>query len=576
MAGNEIQSTAVPSACETGKTVFRRKEKMTATLQKQKTGTWSSIFPNEQVTEQQSALFVKKLLAVGISNITYLRTIFPEHAFGDRCLEDLNLKILRDDSTVKGCFDALDKKYLRMITIGIYKDPGDSNTVVESYTFKFSYNTNEGVTIYRNEDQIASAHSPAETRKATIKLLRTIVVLTQTLTPLPDDVMMTMKLLYYDDVTPQDYEPPGFQPTTSDDFTFKEEAMNIRVGDVSTFEMCDEQLEDSQIALPSAQSSPQPQMIDTGNAVGRANEPMESSEVNQVNHNTQKMGPTTLAHNEDDQFEVRCPCGCNEDDGLMVLCGLCKTWQHAVCFALLHEDQVPELHVCDQCAQLEGEGGQPCTDSFLQFLSPIALQATCTWRRALLACTEVSRLVTPTFAKRLGVEMNVAQGLVNRLEREGFVRPPGKGKSNKQGRVVNKDKILGEGMKKYFDKGKSKNHLNTNIANTEENDSQMPDEQVESITKKASVMDISGKKFKTSTVAVDKTITQPSTVPAQDKGGAATAQSSKKDHQPLAVVQEKTGCCPTLTNQQTVAEKPTAPVPNTDKKIPTTTSCPCC
>lgn len=66
---------------------------------------------------------------------------------------------------------------------------------------------------------------------------------------------------------------------------------------------------------------------------------------------------------------------------------------------------------------------------------------------------------------------------------------------------------------------------------------------------------------------MDKTITQPSTVPAQDKGGAATAQSSKKDHQPLAVVQEKTGCCPTLTNQQTVAEKPTAPVPNTDKKI---------
>lgn len=80
----------------------------------------------------------------------------------------------------------------------------------------------------------------------------------------------------------------------------------------------------------------------------------------------------------------------------MVLCGLCKTWQHAVCFALLQEEEVPELHVCDLCAQvrplplhisrvqltpsdlfpfqLEGEGGRSCTDSFLQFLSPIALQ----------------------------------------------------------------------------------------------------------------------------------------------------------------------------------------------------------
>ncbi|XP_065910178.1 HORMA domain-containing protein 1-like [Dysidea avara] len=94
-----------------------------------KAGTWSAIFPTEQVTEQQSTLFVKKLLAVAVSNITYLRTIFPEHAFGDRCLEDLNLKILRDDSAcpgacqviqwVKGCFDALDKKYLRMIVIGV-------------------------------------------------------------------------------------------------------------------------------------------------------------------------------------------------------------------------------------------------------------------------------------------------------------------------------------------------------------------------------------------------------------------------------------------------------------------------
>lgn len=47
---------------------------------------WSSMFPVEQVTEQQSTLFAKKLLAVAISNITYLRAIFPERAYGDRCL----------------------------------------------------------------------------------------------------------------------------------------------------------------------------------------------------------------------------------------------------------------------------------------------------------------------------------------------------------------------------------------------------------------------------------------------------------------------------------------------------------
>ena len=49
-----------------------------------------------------------------------------------------------------------------------------------------------------NGNKITGAYSEAETKKATIKLLRTIVVLTQTLKPLPDDVMMTMKLLYHD------------------------------------------------------------------------------------------------------------------------------------------------------------------------------------------------------------------------------------------------------------------------------------------------------------------------------------------------------------------------------------------
>ena len=39
---------------------------------------WSQVFPTELKTMHQSEMFVKKLLAVGLSSITYLRTIFPE------------------------------------------------------------------------------------------------------------------------------------------------------------------------------------------------------------------------------------------------------------------------------------------------------------------------------------------------------------------------------------------------------------------------------------------------------------------------------------------------------------------
>ena len=35
-------------------------------------------------------------------------------------------------------------------------------------------------------------------------------------------------------VTPENYEPPGFQATLDDDFAFKDETTNIKVGDVFT------------------------------------------------------------------------------------------------------------------------------------------------------------------------------------------------------------------------------------------------------------------------------------------------------------------------------------------------------
>ena len=53
---------------------------------------------------------------------------------------------------------------------------------------QFSYTTNrtdDSISIYRNGTKLAQAASPHETRKATTTLLRTIVVLTQTLKPLP-------------------------------------------------------------------------------------------------------------------------------------------------------------------------------------------------------------------------------------------------------------------------------------------------------------------------------------------------------------------------------------------------------
>lgn len=58
----------------------------------------------------------------------------------------------------------------------------------------------------------------------------------------------------------------------------------------------------------------------------------------------------------------------------------------------------------------------------------VASQATCLWRRALKACMDMSRVLAPTLAKRLGTENTVANGLISRMDKEGFLRSNNRGK----------------------------------------------------------------------------------------------------------------------------------------------------
>lgn len=45
------------------------------------------LLPNQVVSEQQSLVVIKKLLAIGVSGITYLRGLFPEKAYGSKYVE---------------------------------------------------------------------------------------------------------------------------------------------------------------------------------------------------------------------------------------------------------------------------------------------------------------------------------------------------------------------------------------------------------------------------------------------------------------------------------------------------------
>ncbi|XP_004632549.1 HORMA domain-containing protein 1 [Octodon degus] len=202
-----------------------------ATVQLQRTSMSTLVFPNKISTEQQSLVLVKRLLAVSVSCITYLRGIFPECAYGTRYLDALAI----EPKKMLGCYDALQKKYLRMVILAVYTNPEDPQTISEYYQFKFKYTKNGPIMDFVSKNQSSeSSMSSADTKKASILLIRKIYILMQNLGPLPNDVCLTMKLFYYDEVTPPDYQPPGFKDGDCEGLIFEGDPMYLNVGEVPT------------------------------------------------------------------------------------------------------------------------------------------------------------------------------------------------------------------------------------------------------------------------------------------------------------------------------------------------------
>ncbi|XP_040000456.1 zebrafish testis-expressed 38 [Xiphias gladius] len=217
--------------------------KMCLRKNKEATAEWTGLFLSELKTKQESLVFVKRMMAVAVSSITYLRGIFPEDAYRSRYLEDLCIKVLREDCNtpgaskvvkwMMGCFDALEKQYLQIVFIGVYTNPGEPNCIIESYQFKFKYTENgPEMDILRNNVEMRVTLE--DTKRASVLLVRKLFLLMQNLEALPNNVYLTMKLYYYDDITPADYQPPGFKEGECDSLWFEGTAVHFKVGEVQT------------------------------------------------------------------------------------------------------------------------------------------------------------------------------------------------------------------------------------------------------------------------------------------------------------------------------------------------------
>ncbi|MEN2499547.1 MAG: HORMA domain-containing protein 1, partial [Marteilia pararefringens] len=281
---------------------------------------WTEIFPAQVNTRPHSVVMIKKLMAVAISNVLYLRALLPESAFSERRIDSLELpdddeknkrskgkkkaftrlKILKDDTPassqiikwLKGSFEALDKNYLRKLEFSICSDISGKRCALETYCFDVEYAQSSsrggfqedlqscapsaaltiGSTFHPKQQNASSLHTMTfdsqsaasqatvptcsnntsttrtavvETqrslRRCTTRLLRTLIVLTQSLDDLPQpespqqcaELFLTMRLFYRDQLVPLEFEPSGFRNCkTLLEYPFK--TATIKAGEVDT------------------------------------------------------------------------------------------------------------------------------------------------------------------------------------------------------------------------------------------------------------------------------------------------------------------------------------------------------
>lgn len=206
------------------------------------------------VTKTQSFTLVKNMFRLAVSSICYLRNIFPEECFkktsyGGQSVHQLqcaemndsgNIRVLNEDAFLlsqwleRSVFDALEKGYLHSMTFLVYnKDRATSEvTVIETYSFSVQYMTGD------EPARINGAPVTLQnTKMQAIAFIRCLVEFATTLDVLPEDRWLTLKLTYYEDVTPIDYEPMFFSAATDFDsskFSINKNAIKIRIGKIGT------------------------------------------------------------------------------------------------------------------------------------------------------------------------------------------------------------------------------------------------------------------------------------------------------------------------------------------------------
>ncbi|CAK9144303.1 unnamed protein product [Ilex paraguariensis] len=143
-------------------------------------------------------------------------------------------------------YDALQKKYLKTLLFCVCE--AIEGPMIEEYAFSFSYSHSDSQEVSMNVSRTGNEKggtfkcnstteiTPNQMRSSACKMVRTLIQLMRTLDKMPEERTILMKLLYYDDITPADYEPPFFRTCTEEEahHPWMKNPLKMEVGNVNS------------------------------------------------------------------------------------------------------------------------------------------------------------------------------------------------------------------------------------------------------------------------------------------------------------------------------------------------------
>ena len=255
-----------------------------------------------------------------------------------------------------------------------------------------------------------------ELYRQTRLLLRQTLQATQTLELLPPKAFIHVQLAYYEDITPPNYHPPGYEecPVESSVKNVPEDAIMTTCAAKTPHHALKVKIVSKCFGQESASS--QRSIFDTPSQGVN----VSSAAGGDMADDVSCQGPV-----------YDCPCVMNREiatDEVTLVCERCGSLQHGICHLIFNDEQKPENHHCASCAV---ERGDPklCADRQVARLMKKdqleKLQPTCIFRRVLALCASLyaqGQPITPETLERAGgFSFDLASKSFNKLVAEGIV-----------------------------------------------------------------------------------------------------------------------------------------------------------